>query len=206
MLCAAVPRRERVDIVVPSTSPSTCKTPPMLAWLHPHRLHESTRYHLRLTKQTLRNFLAVSIFRVINVTYISPGKATAQRFQLLDRLNPNALYSQAWINFGCRKQFVCPSQIAVNAVAHQCLFNYRKDDLVRFTTLLVHPPISINGGWSAPVPKHSNDYASASSILLYAHFVTSFGFIMPSVSTYNSSTGIALFIWARVRGMAEEVL
>ena len=70
-----------------------------------------------------------------------------------------------------------------NAAAHQC--HHCKYDPLRFA-LIARPP-STNSSWPALIPKHSNNYVSASSTSSYLHSMVSFGFTLSSGATGNSS-------------------
>ncbi|KAI5124523.1 hypothetical protein M0805_003047 [Coniferiporia weirii] len=72
---------------------------------------------------------------------------------------------------------------------HGRLFDYRKDDPVRFHVL---KPTSANGNRPTPTPKSSGDYVSASSTSSYAHSITSSNFTLNS-TTDGSSASSALF-------------
>ena len=74
--------------------------------------------------------------------------------------------------------------------AHQGrLFDYRKDDPVRFHVL--RPNIN-DSTRATPTPKSSGDYVSASSTSSYAHSITSSSFTLNS-TTDGSSASSALF-------------
>ena len=75
------------------------------------------------------------------------------------------------------------------------LFDFRKDDPVRFNVLRPTPP---GGNRPTPTPKSSGDYVSASSTSSYAHSVTSSSFTLNS-TTDGSSVSSALFDGAQPR-------
>ncbi|KAL5511564.1 hypothetical protein ACEPAH_4781 [Sanghuangporus vaninii] len=72
---------------------------------------------------------------------------------------------------------------------HGRLFDYRKDDPVRFHVLRATP---VNGNKPTPTPKSSGEYVSASSTSSYAHSITSSSFTLNS-TTDGSSASSALF-------------
>ncbi|KAH8117438.1 hypothetical protein DFH11DRAFT_1817087 [Phellopilus nigrolimitatus] len=73
---------------------------------------------------------------------------------------------------------------------HGRLFDYRKDDPVRFHVLA--RPNPGNGNRPTPTPKSSGEYVSASSTSSYAHSITSSNFTLNS-TTDGSSASSALF-------------
>ena len=72
---------------------------------------------------------------------------------------------------------------------HGRLFDYRKDDPVRFHVLRATPA---NENRPTPTPKSSGEYVSASSTSSYAHSITSSSFTLNS-TTDGSSASSALF-------------
>lgn len=72
---------------------------------------------------------------------------------------------------------------------HGRLFDYRKDDPVRFHVLRAAPG---NENRPTPTPKSSGDYVSASSTSSYAHSITSSNFTLSS-TTDGSSASSAVF-------------
>ena len=78
---------------------------------------------------------------------------------------------------------------------HGRLFDFRKDDPVRFNVLRPTPP---NGNRPSPTPKSSGEYVSASSTSSYAHSITSSSFTLSS-TTDGSSASSALFDGDRPR-------
>lgn len=72
---------------------------------------------------------------------------------------------------------------------HGRLFDFRKDDPVRFNVLR---PTPSPGNRPTPTPKSSGDYVSASSTSSYAHSITSSSFTLNS-TTDGSSVSSALF-------------